>query len=263
MVRASSGSVEVSRRTPRSDLPTRPPALILGPSAKPRSRHDRRLHQPRRLGQRRQADILPRRHDLEALGDERAVERLETRDVGYGAERDQIEQVEDLRLGARLRKCPRRAKLADQRDSEQERHADRGQMAVRRAVRALVETVGVDQRVRDRKQAGALVVIDDDHVEHRRAGFLERFVRLRAAVDADCDRSRRGPSVRPAPFPTGRSPPSAGRGYRRSARPRDGAAAASEAPRWSRRRRHNRRRSRPSRRPGPHRRAALRRHPCP
>ena len=36
--RASSGSVEVSRRTPRSDLPTRPPALIRGPSAKPRSR---------------------------------------------------------------------------------------------------------------------------------------------------------------------------------------------------------------------------------
>ena len=40
MVRASSGSVAVSRRTPRSDLPTRPPALILGPSAKPRSRDD-------------------------------------------------------------------------------------------------------------------------------------------------------------------------------------------------------------------------------
>ena len=40
MARASSGAVEVSRRTPRSDLPTRPPALIRGPRAKPRSRHE-------------------------------------------------------------------------------------------------------------------------------------------------------------------------------------------------------------------------------
>ena len=61
-------------------------------------------------------------------------------------------------------------------------------MAVRCAVRALVEPVGVDHRVRDRKQAGALVVVDDDHVELRRAGFLERFESLRAAVDADRDR---------------------------------------------------------------------------
>ena len=62
----------------------------------------RRLHQPRRLGQRREADVLPRRHHLETLGDEGAVEALQPRDVGDGAERDEIEQVDDLGLGQRL-----------------------------------------------------------------------------------------------------------------------------------------------------------------
>ena len=37
IARASSGSSVVSSRTPRSDLPTLPPALMRGPSAKPRS----------------------------------------------------------------------------------------------------------------------------------------------------------------------------------------------------------------------------------
>ena len=125
----------------------------------------RRLDQPRRLGERRQADILPRRHDLEALGDEGAVERLQPGDVGDGAERDEVEQVDDLRLGAVAAKRPRLAQLAEQRDAEQERHSDRGEMAVRGAVLAFVEAVGVDHRDGDREQAGALVVVDDDHVE--------------------------------------------------------------------------------------------------
>ena len=99
MVRASSGSVVVSSRTPRSDLPTRPPALIRGPSAKPRSRQIGALHQPRRLGKRGEPDVLPPRHHLQALGDEGAVEALQPRDVGDGAERDEVEQVEDLGLG--------------------------------------------------------------------------------------------------------------------------------------------------------------------
>ena len=124
----------------------------------------RRFHQPRRLGKRGEADILPRGHDLEALRDERAVEALEPRDVGDGAERDQIEQVDDLGLGLRFEDAAA-AKLAQQRDAEQERHSDRREMAMRRAVRALVEAVGVDQRMRQREQARALVVIDDDHVE--------------------------------------------------------------------------------------------------
>ena len=34
------------------------------------------------------------------------------------------------------------------------------------------------------KQAGALVVVDDDHVEAGGFGLLERVERLRAAIDA-------------------------------------------------------------------------------
>ena len=79
------------------------------------------------------------------------------------------------------------SQLAKQRHAQQERHSDRGEMPVRGAVRALVETVGVDQRVGDGEQAGALMMVDDDHVEPGVARFLERIERLRAAVDADRD----------------------------------------------------------------------------
>ena len=42
---------------------------------------------------------------------------------------------------------------------------------MRRAIFALVKPVGVDQCMRDREQAGALVVVDDDHVEPGRLGL--------------------------------------------------------------------------------------------
>ena len=60
-------------------------------------------------------------------------------------------------------------------------------MAVRGSVLALVQSVGVDHGVRDRKQARALVMVDDDDVEPGGFGLLERVERLRAAVDADRD----------------------------------------------------------------------------
>ena len=90
----------------------------------------------------------------------------ELRDIGDGAERDEIEQVEQLGLGAVLEKAAR-AQRADQRGGEQEADADRGEMAVRGAL-ALVEPVGVDQRERVRQRGGAFVVVDDDHVDRRR-----------------------------------------------------------------------------------------------
>ena len=71
---ASSGSSVVSRRTPRSDLPTRPPALIRGPKREAEVAAARRLQQPRGFGERGKADIAARRHHLQPLGDERAVE---------------------------------------------------------------------------------------------------------------------------------------------------------------------------------------------
>ena len=58
---------------------------------------------------------------------------------------------------------------------------------------ALVEPVGIDQRMGDRKQAGALVMVDDDDVEIGSARFLKRVERLRAAIHAD--RDARAPSL--------------------------------------------------------------------
>ena len=164
MARASSGSVGGQQADAEVGLADAAAGIDPRAQREAEIAAARRLHQPRRLGERREPDILPRRHDLQALGHEGAVEALEPGDIGDGAERDEIEQVEDLRLGERLEEAAA-AKLAQQRDAEQERHADRGEMAVRRAVRALVEPVGVDQRIGDGKQARALVMVDDDHVE--------------------------------------------------------------------------------------------------
>ncbi len=143
----------------------------------------RRLHQPRRSGKRCQANVLPSRHDPQTLGHEGAVEGLQPRDIGDRAEGDEIEQVEDLRLGEHFEHTAA-AQLPQQRDAEHEGHPDRSEMPMRRAVRALVEAVGIDHRESDGQQAGALVVIDDDHVEPRGAGFLQRFEGLRSAIHA-------------------------------------------------------------------------------
>ena len=113
------------------------------------------------------------------------LRRLEPRDIGDGAERDKVEQVEDRRLGRGVGEAPAAAQLAQQRDPEQERHSDRGEVAVRRALDAFVEPVGVDQRDRGRQRRGALVVVADDHLEPRGGGLGERFERLRAAIDGD------------------------------------------------------------------------------
>ena len=58
-------------------------------------------------------------------------------------------------------------------------------MSVGRAVGALVEAVGVDHGESDREFAGALMMVDDDHVEFGRAGLVERFERLCATIDGD------------------------------------------------------------------------------
>ncbi len=58
-----------------------------------------RTRQPRRIHQRGEADVLAPAHRDQALGDEGAVEALERHDVGDGAERDQIEQAEQVGLG--------------------------------------------------------------------------------------------------------------------------------------------------------------------
>ena len=144
---ASAGSAVVSRRTPRSDLPTRPPALMRGPSAKPRSvqvgarvSRDASISAARPMLRRCAITLSP-------CATKARLRPLQLRDIGDGAERDDIEQVEQARLGA-VGEPAARAQRPDQRRAEQEGDADRGEMAVRRAL-ALVEPVGIDQRMGD------------------------------------------------------------------------------------------------------------------
>jgi hypothetical protein len=111
---------------------------------------------------------------------------LQARDVGHGTERDEVEQIEDLRFGERLENAAA-PQLPEQGDAEQEGHADRREVAMRRAVLALVEPVGIDQRIGERKLAGALVMVDDDHIQARISRFFQRVERLRAAINADGD----------------------------------------------------------------------------
>lgn len=140
-----------------------------------------RLGQPRGAGQRGEADVAALAHHLQALRHEGTVEPLQLRHIGDGAERDQIEQVDQLRLGP-VGEEAAPAQFAQQRRAQQEGDTHRRQMAVRRAL-ALVEPVGVHQRMGHRQRGGAFVVIDDDHVHHRRARHLQRVERLRAAID--------------------------------------------------------------------------------
>ncbi len=72
----------------------------------------RRPRQPRRLGQRGEADIAAPRHHLQPLRDEGAVEAAQLRDVGDRAERDEVEQVDQLRLRAAGEEAARRAASA-------------------------------------------------------------------------------------------------------------------------------------------------------
>ena len=148
-----------------------------------------RAGEARRLDQRSKADIAALRHHLEALRHEGAVEPLQLRHVGDGAERDDVEQVDEARLDP-VGEDASPAQRADQRGTEQEGNAHRGEMAVRRAL-ALVEPIGIDERVRDRKRGGAFVVIDHDHVHARGLRHVERLERLRAAIDRDDQRRAR------------------------------------------------------------------------
>ena len=71
----------------------------------------RRAAEPRHVHQRGEPDMLAPAHRDQALGDEGAVEPLERHHVGDGAERDQVEQVEQIGLRP-LRASKSRARAA-------------------------------------------------------------------------------------------------------------------------------------------------------
>ena len=117
---------------------------------------------------------------------------------------------------------------------------------------------------RDREQAGALVMVDDDHVEPGGAApprALRTPARRNRRMTRDARAARLQLDQRLARRAVALHQPVGDVDDRLGAEPAQ--QQHQQAPRWSRRRRHNRRRWRSSRPPGPRRRAASRPCPCP
>ena len=127
-VRRRAPASSVSRHSMPSVMSaSRPAALMRGPSAKPKSK----VAAARRVAsggaeQRRQAGLHAAGADaLEALRDQAAVVGVELHHVGHGAQRHQVEQRVELRLGAvpskRRARAARRAAPAARRTSRRRR----------------------------------------------------------------------------------------------------------------------------------------------
>ena len=140
--------------------------------------------QAARIDEGRHACIGPLAHHLQSLRHEGAIEAVQGRDVGHRAQRDEVEQGEEVGLLAAL-EIAAGAQRTDERDGEQEGHAHRGKMPVRCGKVVLVEPVGVHQRGCARQFRRALVVVDHDHVDARIACHSQRLVRHGSAVDGN------------------------------------------------------------------------------
>ena len=181
-IRATSSGASHSRSSAASrEQPVRPPALIRGPSTKPRCSALCGAAQARRQRERREARIAPARRDLQPLGDQGAIEPGQRHHVAHGAERHQIEPAPEVRLGP-AREMAARAERAVERHDDQERHPDRGQVA-RRA--HLVAAVRVDHRECLRQALLGGVVIDHDHLQAALGGERQRLEGGGAAVERD------------------------------------------------------------------------------
>jgi hypothetical protein len=109
---------------------------------------------------------------------------VERSDVGHRAERNQIEQGEQVRLGPRVEQ-PALAQHPHGRHREQKGDPDRGKVAMRRGLVAFVEPVGIDQREGRGQLGRAFVMIDHHHVDPGFARHAQRFKRHCPAIDRD------------------------------------------------------------------------------
>ena len=88
----------------------------------------RRAGEPRGVHQRGQPDIVAAAQRHQALGDEGAVEAFERHHVGDGAERDQMQQRQEIGLGPRAGPVTAVAQFARQRHERDKNQADGGKM---------------------------------------------------------------------------------------------------------------------------------------
>ena len=91
-------------------------------------------------------------HRDQALRDEGAVEPLQRHDIRDGAERHEVERVQQVRLGPQHMPVAALAQLAVDRDHRHEHEPDGGEMI---ELREIVLPVRVDQRIDRRKLQSA------------------------------------------------------------------------------------------------------------
>ena len=124
---------------------------------------------------------MPEPQHFETLGDESAVRLLERHHVAHRGKRNEIEQAEQVRLGAAAIEAlaPENACGGHE---EQEHDPGRGEMAL---VGEVVMAVRVQHGERVRESLVGLVMIDDDHLGARRVGGLDRRAGRRAAIEGE------------------------------------------------------------------------------
>ena len=142
----------------------------------------RLLAQARGVGQRLEADILAAGHDGEALGDIGAVETDERHDVGHCRQRDEVEVVDEGRLGDASGVDAALSQLARDGDEREEHDARGAEVALAGDV---VEAVRIDEGVHGGQALIGLMVVDDDDIGAELGRAFENVEAGRAAVDGD------------------------------------------------------------------------------
>ncbi len=158
----------------------RPPALMRGPSRKPRCQASggpdsratsMRLDKPRLLA--------PAQH-LQSLGDEGAIEPDQRHHVGDGAERHVVEQGQQIGFGPRIGPKTAGAQLAIDRHHRHEHEPDRGEIT---EAGEIVAPVRIDDGQCRRQRLVGLMMVDDDDIHAERLCFAQRLDAGGAAID--------------------------------------------------------------------------------
>ena len=133
------------------------------------------------LHQRGDARVGERRHHLQALRREGAVETDQLGDVADGAKGGQIQPLAQVRLRTVVEQSPG-ASLAIQRGQQHERHPGGGQHPLPRRA---VGSVGVHQGRGGRNVVAHHMVVDHHHAQANIGGGFQRVIGRRAAVNGD------------------------------------------------------------------------------
>ncbi len=161
----------------------RPAALRRGPATKPRSNAvARRASRPATANSASTPGCArPARIRAKPLLDEDPVRLVEPHDVGDGAERDQVEQLGEVRLGARRERAVG-AQSRARREQHVEHHAHARDVLARERAARLVR---IDDDRGRRQRRARQVMVGDQHVDAARGRRRDAVDARDAVVDGD------------------------------------------------------------------------------